>query len=144
DVEGTGPAEILERRDVRWRERAVLDDERRRLPAADERELLVRSRDAAFFQRQNRGGEKLEDIPGRQIHPAGDREHAAGVEMAHVLVERLDGIQIAFRERMKPGRRGAEGIEQRDLYQVVTIAVPGDEADRIADENPPPRGAVRP
>ena len=59
DVEGAGAAEILERRDVRRRERAILDDECRGLPAADQRELLIRSRDAAFFQRQDRGAEKL-------------------------------------------------------------------------------------
>src|ERR1043166_381010 len=94
-VEGAGAAEILQRRNVRRRERTVLHDERRGLPAADQRQLQLRSRDAAFFQRRDRGGNTLEDIPGWQIYPARDREQAAGVEMAHVFVESLDGVKIA-------------------------------------------------
>ena len=45
---------------------------------------------------------------------------------------------------MEPGGRGAEGIEQSDLDQVVTVGVSCDVAARLADVSAHRGGAVRP
>ena len=115
---------------------AVLDQERRGLPAADQGELAGRLGDAPALQGLQRRQEQLRAVARRQLQPAGDREIAAGREVIEISPERLDRVDEALAETDRAGGRGGEGVEQRNLDQIVAVRARGDEAARLADVHP--------
>ena len=58
------------------RKGTLLDQERRGVPAAQERQLGFRPGNSLGRQGRPRGGEELQDIPRRQLEPTGDRDDA--------------------------------------------------------------------
>ena len=102
-------------------EGAVLHQQRAGLPAAHQRKPRAGIGDARSLQRDDGRGEELERIARRQRDPARDRQQAAGLQMPQVVLQRLDRVEVVLRQRVQAGRRRAEGIEQRDLDQVVAL-----------------------
>src|SRR5207245_10546044 len=110
--------ELPHPRDVVSREIAILDEHRRRLPAANKRELAARLRDATLFERRDGGCKELQYIARRQVHPARDRQHAIRMEAIEIRADRLDGVKITLRQRVEARRRRTECVEQRHIDEV--------------------------
>ncbi|MCY1219736.1 hypothetical protein D9M72_317220 [compost metagenome] len=104
DVEGAGVAEAGEGGKVRCTEFPVLDHQRGRLPATDQRQPPGWLGHASAFHGGHGGGEQFGYVARRQRDPARDRKQAAGPKMAQVALEGLHGIEIAFGERVQSGR----------------------------------------
>ncbi len=52
-----------------------------------------------------------------------DRQHAVVGQMRQIILKRLDGVQVTFREHVRAGRLGREGVDGRDLDDVVAVVV---------------------
>src|SRR6516165_5163562 len=56
--------------------------------------------------------------------------------MIEILLERLDGVDVALAEAVRARCRRRKGIEERDLDNVVAIAPAGDKRSRLRDMHP--------
>ena len=91
---------------------------------------------AGPLERGQRGQEQLQAVARRQLQPARDREIAAGGEVGEIVGQRLDRVDEALVQADIAGAGGGEGVQQRQLDQVVALPAGGDEAARLGDVEP--------
>ena len=68
-------------------------------------------------------------------HPARDRQHARVGEVIEVVVERLDRVERVLGQRVRAGRRGGPGVDERRLDDVVSVGAPPHEAAPVVDRD---------
>ena len=135
--------ELLQRDNLRARELAVLDQQRRGLPATDQHELQRGSLGAACFECRDCSGKELQRIAWREVDPTRDRQQSTGFQVIEILAQRFDGVQVALGDRVEPRGRRTKSIEQAHLDQLEAIGVRHDEVARLADVHAHAGGTVR-
>ena len=53
--------------------------------------------------------------------PAGDGDHAVGLQVIEIFAKGLDGVQIVFAERERPRRGRGPGVDQRHLHHIELL-----------------------
>ena len=114
-------------------EAAVLDQQSGRPPAANPGEALPRISDATLSQRLDGGREHLQRVARRHADPARDGEQAVRRQPVEQRAEGFERIERTFSQPMQAARGGREGIQQRDLDDVVEAAARVYEAAGIGD-----------
>ena len=118
-VELQARGDVAELRDFFGGERRLLQQKRRDVLLAHDRQPIGGGPAArlARLLRQRHEPQAVE-------HPAGDGQDAAIVQVIEVIVERLDGVERVFGQRVGAGGRGRPRIDERRLNDVVAVRRP--------------------
>ena len=133
EIERAARREILQFCNLGSCEGAVLDNERCRLPAADQRNPGARVGNSTVLQSLDRRGEQLQRIARRQLQPKRDREKPARRQVIEVLSDCLDCVSIVLVQALRASRSCAKRIEKRDLYEIVASGGSRYKAARLSD-----------
>ena len=112
DIESAFCAEFEQRTDFRCLYSAVFNHQRAGIPTAYQHQAILGVVQAALTQRLDSRGEQTQSVPRGEIHPAGYRQHAAGLQMFKVLSESLDRVEIVFTQAVYAAGGGAGCIQQ--------------------------------
>ena len=117
--------------DVFGRERRLGDEQGCSVPAPDQRQVPAWLGHAIRFKRCGSSGEKLEDVARRHPQPSRDGDDSIRSQHSQVILQCLHGVGVVLMHALHAGRGRAEGIKERHLDQVVTLASSRSEGARL-------------